>query len=257
MAPFETKEKQKNPADIPLSIAIRPGVEFPQWDAVCSAPARTVLIAILEAIGAQARWKDLQSGEDRIRQNILRFYRTAGRAPSFSELVSQTGLSSQEVRRLVQKLRARDLVVVSDNGERITGAYPFTDNETEHRVNIGNRVVHAMCAIDALGVGHMCTTDVVIESTCRATGRPIRITTKNNGAQLETHEPGDAVVWSGIRPTHGKAADTLCPALAFFSSEAALEKWRLRQQPDQKGFTLSMRQGLEVGKAIFGPMLRP
>lgn len=114
-----------------------------------------------------------------------------------------------------------------------------------------------MCAVDALGVGYMCDTDVTIESSCRATGLPIRITTKNQGAQLESLEPGSAVVWSGIRPTHGTSADTLCTVLAFFSSVDALDKWRAEEHPNQRGYALSMQEGLQVGKAIFGPLLRP
>lgn len=64
------------------------------------------------------------------------------------------------------------------------------------------------------------------------------------------------VVWSGVRPTHGTAANTLCTVLAFFSSDEGLEKWRLEEHPDERGYPLSMQEGLEVGKAIFGPMLR-
>ena len=123
-------------------------------------------------------------------------------------------------------------------------------------VTVGDHTVYAMCAIDALGIGYMHGADVTIDSSCRATGRPIRIVTKNQGAQLDRVEPADAVVWSGIRPTQGTAANTLCTVLAFFSSDDALEAWRREEHPDQQGYPLSMQEGLEVGKAIFGPMLR-
>ena len=257
MAHVEKIDEQGNAVDQPFSIEVRPGATFPEWDAVSSEQARHALGAILKAFGAETCWKDFQSDEDQIRQTVLRSYLSVGRAPSLSELTETTDLDLQEVRGLLQKLRKRDLVVLSDDGERITGAYPFTDNKTEHRVTVGDQTVYAMCAIDALGVGYMYGADVTIESSCRATGRPIRIATKNQGAQLESYEPSNAVVWSGIRPTHGTAATSLCTVLAFFSSDEALEKWRLEEHPDQRGYPLSMQEGFEVGKAIFGPTLRP
>ena len=73
---------------------------------------------------------------------------------------------------------------------------------------------------------------------------------------MDRFEPASAVVWSGIRPTQGTAANTLCTVLAFFASDEALETWRREEHPDQQGYPLSMQEGLEVGKAIFGPMLR-
>lgn len=256
MANVEKIAEQGNVVDRPFSIEFRPGVTFPEWNAVSSENARRALDAILEAFGAEDCWADFQPDEDQIRQTVLRSYLSVGRAPSLSEMTEAAHLSLQEVRRLLQKLRKRDLVVLSGDGESITGAYPLTDNKTEHRITVGDRTVYAMCAIDALGVGYMYGADVTIESSCRATGRPIRISTKNQGAKLESHEPGNAVVWSGIRPTHGTAANTLCTVLAFFSSDVALENWRLEEHPDQRGYALSMKEGLEVGKAIFGPMLR-
>jgi hypothetical protein len=39
--------------------------------------------------------------------------------------------------------------------ERIVGAYPLTSRKTEHQVHVGGKRVHAMCAIDALGVRAM------------------------------------------------------------------------------------------------------
>ena len=256
MAHVEKIDEQGIAADRPFSVEIGPGATFPEWDAVRSEQGRQALGAILRAFGAETCWLDFQLDENQIRQAVLHSYLSAGRAPSLSELSEATDLDAQNVRRLLQRLRKRDLVVLSDDGERITGAYPFTDNKTEHRVTVGDQTVYAMCAIDALGIGYMHGSDVTIDSSCRATGRPIRIATKNQGAQLDSYEPGNAVVWSGIRPTQGTAATSLCTVLAFFSSAEELEKWRVEKHPDQQGYPLSMQEGFEVGKAIFGPMLR-
>lgn len=252
----ETLNEQANASDQPFSIEIGPGATFPEWDAVHSDQARNALEAILKAVGAETCWLNLQFDENKVRQAILHAYLSKGRAPSLSGLAEAADTDLPNVRRLLQKLRARDLVVLSDDGERITGAYPFTDKATEHEVTVGGQTVHAMCAIDALGIGYMHGADVTIESSCRATGRPIRIVTKNQGTQLNSVEPANAVVWSGIRPTKGTAANSLCTVLAFFSSGDALETWRRAEHPNEQGYPLSMQEGLEVGKAIFGPMLR-
>ena len=115
--------------------------------------------------------------------------------------------------------------------------------------------MHAMCAIDALGVGRMYRRDVVIESHCRATHQPIRLVTADLGRRLTSVEPDHAVVWSGIRATEGCAADTLCPLIAFFLDDAVLEQWRLAQHPSVPGYRLSITEAMEAGMAIFGPML--
>ena len=67
--------------------------------------------------------------------------------------------------------------------------------------------------------------------------------------------PSGAVVWSGIQYFNGCAAESLCTVMAFFCSDGHLESWRDANHPDVKGFKLSMDEGLQVGKAIFMPML--
>jgi hypothetical protein len=52
----------------------------------------------------------------------------------------------------LEELQRRDLVVL--DGERIISAYPFSDRETGHRATSDGCVVNAMCAVDALGIGH-------------------------------------------------------------------------------------------------------
>ena len=112
-----------------------------------------------------------------------------------------------------------------------------------------------MCAIDALGAGAMLGTDVAIESACRFCGTPIRIETRNNGTALEAYSPMSAVVWSGIQYSNSCAADSLCTVMAFFCTDEHLESWRDTRDAKQKGFRLSMNEGLQMGKAIFMPLL--
>ncbi len=147
------------------------------------------------------------------------------------------------------------MVVVDRDGATLTGAYPFTDARTEHRMRLGQAVLHAMCAIDALGAGAMLGTDVAIESACRSCGTPIRVETRNDGAALEATSPTSAVVWSGIQYSNNRAADSLCTVTAFFCGDEHLASWRDGREPKTRGFRLSMSEGLQMGKAIFMPLL--
>ena len=111
-----------------------------------------------------------------------------------------------------------------------------------------------MCAIDALGVGAMYGRDIAIQSDCRWCGGEIRIATRDQGRALAEVSPPGAVVWYDFA-YRGSAAVSCCPAMAFFCSDEHLELWRSRT-PDRQGLRLSMAEGLEVGRALFGPVLR-
>ena len=238
-----------------LEIAIRPGVTTPDWSVVTSQTVREALGATFETCDWEERWAGLDDAEDRTRRAILEAYPRTGHAPSIDELALSTGLAPDQVRGLVAKLAARDMVVLDENGTTLIGAYPFTDRDTEHRVRLGETVLNAMCAVDALGMGAMLGIDVVVESACRSCGTPIRVRTRENGAALADDAPTDAVVWAGVQYANSCAADSLCTVMAFFCSNAHLNSWRASQGSESRGFRLSMDEGLQMGKAIFMPLL--
>ncbi|MBI5136059.1 MAG: alkylmercury lyase family protein [Nitrospirae bacterium] len=242
------------PTRTPLEISIGPGVTFPDWSAITSEAARRALAAILAAFDAERCWTGMGEAEDRVRRAVLDGYADRGRAPSVEHLAADLPLD--EVRRLLRQLEGRDLVVLDAHGD-VTGAYPFRDRETGHRVRLGGQVLNAMCAIDALGAGAMYRTDTAIDSACATCGAAVHVTTRDRGATLEAVAPEGAVVWAGARNTGGCAADTLCPALAFFCSDEHLVSWRQSQPGGAPGVRLSIDEGLQVGKAIFAPLLAP
>lgn len=238
-----------------LEISLPSGATFPQWSAVTSENARRALEAIFEALDVKKFWAGMGDGEDRVRRAILDHYGRSGHAPSIAQLAELGGVEGAEARAIVEKLRERDLVVLEEGGEAIVGAYPFSERDTGHRVRLGEQDLNAMCAIDALGAGAMLGTDAVIESACRECGAAIRIATRGGGAALAAVSPRETVVWSGIRYEGRCAADSLCTVIAFFCSDGHLEARRAVNQPDTRGFRLSVDEGLEAGRAIFAPML--
>ncbi len=238
-----------------LEIAIRPGVTTPDWSVVTSGTVREALVAIFETCDWEDRWAGLDEAQDRVRRAILRSYPRIGRAPAIFDLAETTGFAPARVHDLIAKLAARDMVVLDPDGTTLIGAYPFIDRKTEHRVQLGDNILQAMCAIDALGAGAMLGKETLIVSVCRSCGAPIRVQTRERGTTLTDHTPTGAVVWTGIQYTNRCAADSLCTVMAFFCSGAHLESWRADQKPEPKGYRLSIDEGLQMGKAIFMPLL--
>ena len=122
-------------------------------------------------------------------------------------------------------------------------------------MQLGEAVLNAMCAIDALGAGAMLGRDAAITSACRSCGAALRVQTRDRGRSLADHAPSSAVVWVGIQYANRCAADSLCRVMAFFCSDAHLDSWRAEQDAEPNGFRLAMDEGLQMGKAIFMPLL--
>jgi mercury(II) reductase len=233
--------------------AVRPGVTFPDWSAVTSQAVRDALLAMVRSGHVLNRRSGYDPATDRVRVALLQLYLEHGRAPAVDEIANRAGLDETAVPPLLDKLRRRDLVVL--DGERIVGAYPFTDQDRGHQVTLEGRILNAMCAVDALGIGAMTDRDISIASRCRHCGAPIRITTRDRGRVLADVEPRTAVMWQSVRYEDACAANSLCATTVFFSSDDHLSAWRRERSADEPGFRLSIEEGLEAGRALFGPSL--
>ncbi len=62
-------------------------------------------------------------------------------------------------------------------------------------------------------------------------------------------------MWQRVRYERGCAASSLCATTAFFGSDEHLSAWRDGRSADEPGFRLSIEEGLEAGRALFGPSL--
>ena len=137
-----------------------------------------------------------------------------------------------------------------------TGCGTVLKPKAGHVVRLASGVaVNALCAIDALGTGAMLGCDTVIESPSRRCGEPVRLATYDSGNALRRVAPSTAVVWSGIRYADDCSATSGCTAKAFFCSDRHLAAWRERTESGGTGFRLSIEAALQIGKAIFVPML--
>lgn len=100
----------------------------------------------------------------------------------------------------------------------------------------------------------MFSADVEVHSACPVCAGPIHVSTTDRGTSIREASPADAVVW--YECSYGEsAASSCCPSIAFFCSRDHLQVW-LRQNPDANGVQLAVDEALEVGRAIFGPVLQ-
>ena len=163
---------------------MRQDVTFPDWSVVTLPAAQDALLAMVGSDHVFNRWSGYEPAADRVRVALLQLYVENGRAPTRGALAERAVLSETAVQPLIEELRGRDLVVL--DGERIVGAYPFSDRNAGHRVTLDGRVLNAMCAVDALGIGAMIGRDIAISSRCRHCGAPIRIATRERGRRWPT-----------------------------------------------------------------------
>lgn len=232
-------------------IELPTGAVFPDWSVVTAPAAEEALLSILGVFGAQERHQDLSLESDAVRRAVISQYAEKGEAPSTAEVAASAALPVTITEAALEDLEQRDLLVREDG--QIIGAYPFTSRTTEHRVSVGEVTVHAMCAIDALGVGAMLGADVEIRSSCRHCGQPIELSTEGGGTLLHA-VPTPPLVWAGAC-YQDRAATSLCTVIAFFCDEAHLATWQEERGQETPGHRLSLQEAFQVGRAIFAPRL--
>ena len=200
---------------------------------------------------AQAKLSDV---EDRARRYILRHFAVNGRAPGLAGLQRELRLPSDEdAVAILTKLDAADLIVYEPATASITAAYPFSGKPTGHRVEVGNRTLHALCAIDALGIPFMLDAPGVIRSECFWCHAPVRVHVEGGGIAM--HWPASVVAWYPEKDSCGCTATSRCVLINFFCSEDHLGAWR-KANPREEGTALNLQEAVEAGRMIFGELLR-
>src|SRR5258708_2189847 len=82
----------------------------------------------------------------------------------------------------------------------------------------------------------------------------IHISTMAKGRALRSVSPASTIIWYDFA-YDGNAATSCCPAIVFFCSNEHLQQWLQVQAPQRNGIRLTVGEALEVGRAIFGPVL--
>ncbi len=214
--------------------------------------AQDALEGILAAGWYDKRFADLDAAATSTLAMLLRMYAEFGRPPSLEEIATATARARSETERILDALHQHDLLLRDPADGSIRGAYPFTETVTAHTVTLQRtgRMLHTMCAIDALGAGAMCHQDATVRSHCHGCGAAICVDFLSNGFALGQAMPPATILWTGFKPSCGCLAESLCPELIFFCSDQHLEQWRAAGDGGD-GRRLALEEGLQVGKALF------
>lgn len=182
---------------------------------------------------------------------ILRTFATTEQPPAASDLAAVTAGSGRTSAEVLKALHDLDAIGL-DADRRIAVAYPFSTDPTRHRVQIANQVnVHAMCAIDALGIAPMLGLDTRINSTDATTGQPVTVTTIEGRTSWY---PPDAVAFIGATAGASPSAGSCCNYLNFFTDEAAAKEWT-DAHPHVRGQVLNQKDAEALAARLFGPLL--
>jgi alkylmercury lyase len=111
-----------------------------------------------------------------------------------------------------------------DDRGRLVG-FGLTLRPTRHRFTTGEHTLYTWCAPDALAFPVLIGAPAIVESTCFATGAPIRVEVEPD--RVRAVEPPDAVVSIVPRAVGvDEFRERLCHEQHFFASGEAAAPWR-------------------------------
>jgi len=198
----------------------------------------------------KARQQQLDAPLARVHRGMIRALVEQGRPLTREEIGAL--LDGGDVDSALERLAKDDLVVLSGDSSGAVGAYPVTSEDTPHRIAVHGHEIHAMCALDALSVGPMFQTEVVIHSRCHLTGDPIHI--RQRDREILLAEPaGDIQVGVRWQAPTACAAHSMCMEMVFLKDRATGTQW---QGGDTQSVSLfSLDQAVAFGAAFFVPLM--
>lgn len=105
-----------------------------------------------------------------------------------------------------------DALVLEANG---LGCYPFSTTAHGPRVTMGKRIVHAMCAIDALAIARLARTHTSIEAECMSCGATIALAVEENGGLDHDQVELARVAWQLTEVLNGPCSQGVCRNIRF------------------------------------------
>jgi hypothetical protein len=189
-----------------------------------------------------------------VHQAVLAAFAATGQPPPAAGLDRLIRAAGGDPHRVRAELTEADLLAFTAHGE-IRAAYPFSPAPTPIRVRWdGGPDVHAMCAIDALGMSAMLGRPVAITASEPGTGRAITVTVDAGQARWA---PRSAVVFAGDAGDPGcPSVDRCCGYISFFTTGRAARGWA-RRHPEITGTVLRRDGALRTGIETFGALLQP
>lgn len=190
----------------------------------------------------------------RLHQWVLTTFATTGHAPARADMQRMAQDRGLDPDSALAELITQDVLAVDELGE-IRAAYPFSPTPTPHRISwAGGPTVHAMCAVDALGMSAMLDRPVTITSTEPGSGATITVKVDHDHARWRPHT---TVVLAGDTGQECcPSIDRTCGHINFFTGAAAAHAWSA-ERPDLTGTVLDQHHALALGVAEFAALLPP
>lgn len=185
----------------------------------------------------------------RLHQAILTSFVDNGRPLNREEMMRHVNNPDEAVKVLSEG----DMVTVNEDND-LVGAYPFTMQAREHKVQVNGHNLFAMCALDALAISPMFDMKVLIRSSCRETGAPLEI--KQDIERIENPESAGAICF-GIDWGAAGAGDScsagLCMEMVYLKEALTAQCWLEKSSQTREIFTLP--QAIEFASRFFVPLL--
>lgn len=180
---------------------------------------------------------------------VLPAFAATGRPPPLQTAAEQAGLTPEQTQAALRELAAADVVALDDTGA-LVGAFPLSATPTRHQVRVADRpVLHAMCAIDALGVPAMLGQPGVVTSTDPTTDSPVRVHVSADGT-LDV-DPAGAVVLLATSGG-GDLAGSACTVIDFYAR--ADHARHALARPGITGDVLTVADAHALGVALFADL---
>ena len=184
-----------------------------------------------------------------LHHDILNSYVEIGRSLTRNEISQRVDNIDDATKTLQQS----DMVVFDNRGEPI-GAYPFTMEKREHKINVNGHIIHSMCALDSLAISPMFDIELEINSVCKITGADIIIQQKGlnviNASALQDIYFG--INWNAAS-TNSCCADSLCTEMIFLKTRSIADNWINEDSKHRQIFTLD--EAIKFAAGFFMPLL--
>jgi len=207
--------------------------------------------------GVKDRQATLPSALRTFHRRLLGAFLTQAGPPDPAVVAHLAAELALDPRAALAALAAADVVHTDPATGRISIAYPFSGQPTPHRVALaGGPSVHAMCALDALGIPQMTRRDARIGSTDPTSGREIAVEVHDAAWRFE---PAATVVLAGTAASGdacGAVADCCCPYINFHTDPRAADAYRTAH-PGMVAELFDQAEALEAARRVFGGLLGP
>jgi hypothetical protein len=209
----------------------------------------------LPARGAQDRQAPLPGPLQDLHRALLSTFLTEAGPPNLAMVSRLAAELHLEPQAAPAALATADLVHIDRGAGRVRVAYPFSGEPTAHQVTLaGGPTMHAMCALDALGIPLMARRSGRINSIDPTSGQPITVKVDGQGWRWQ---PTTTVVLAGmttISDACGSVADCCCPYINFHATHREADAYRQANRA-LTAELLGQAEAIEAARRSFGGLL--